>query len=51
MIVAAGTGALVLERLQPPGKKAMAAADYLRGAGRQLKIGDLFGAPPEPTET
>lgn len=42
LIVAAGTGALEILRLQPPGKRPMPACDYLRGAGREVREGDLF---------
>ncbi len=42
LVVKTGEGALQIERLQPPGKKAMAAADYLRGAGRHISAGKTF---------
>ena len=38
-------GCLEILRLQPPGKKAMATSDYLRGAGKKWEIGDPFGRP------
>ena len=34
MHVACGRGALAVEQLQPPGKRAMPAADFLRGRGQ-----------------
>jgi methionyl-tRNA formyltransferase len=47
-------GVLDVIELQPPGKKPMTAAEWLRGAGRALKPGSLFpeglrrGGPPSP---
>ena len=43
MIVGCGINALAISQLQPAGKKAMAAVDFLKGAG--LKIDDIL----EPT--
>jgi methionyl-tRNA formyltransferase len=40
LVIAAGAGGLELLELQLPGKKALSAADYLRGAGRSLRPGD-----------
>jgi methionyl-tRNA formyltransferase len=37
-----GRGWLEVLELQPPGKRAMSAADYLRGAGRGLQPGGAF---------
>ncbi len=37
-----GRGWLEVLELQPPGKRAMSAADYLRGAGRGLQPGSAF---------
>jgi methionyl-tRNA formyltransferase len=37
--VQTGEGALEILEVQPPGKRPMAAADFLRGAGRSLTIG------------
>ncbi|OCA85496.1 methionyl-tRNA formyltransferase [Bacillus sp. FJAT-27225] len=45
IIVAAGSGSNVkITTLQPSGKKAMEAAEFLRGAGSQLQIGTKFGS-------
>ncbi|HET6964444.1 MAG TPA: methionyl-tRNA formyltransferase [Acidimicrobiales bacterium] len=38
-VVAAGTGGLRLVTVQPEGKRAMPAADWLRGAGTPLQLG------------
>lgn len=38
--VACGTGSVTLTQVQPPGKRAMAAADWLRG--RKVGVGQLF---------
>ena len=43
LIVGTGQGALSLETVQPAGKPKMAIADFLNGAGRDLKVGDCFG--------
>lgn len=43
LTVQTGAGSLVLEQVQPPGKRAMAAADFLRGAGRHLEVGAKLG--------
>lgn len=40
--VATGEGALAIDRLQAPGKRAMTAAEFLRG--RPLAVGERFGA-------
>lgn len=40
--VRTGSGDLELLELQPSGKRPMSAGDYLRGAGRQLRIGSRF---------
>lgn len=40
MIIGCGDGALAIEQLQPAGKSAMAASDFLNGAG--LVIGELL---------
>lgn len=42
LIVQTGRGGLRIGRLQAPGRKPVAAADYLRGAGRHLAIGAPF---------
>jgi len=42
--VVAGTGALILEEVQPPGRRPMAAADWLRGI--RLQPGERLGATP-----
>ena len=39
--VACGEGAVLVDTVQPEGKRAMPAADWWRGAGGQL--GDQFG--------
>jgi methionyl-tRNA formyltransferase len=44
--VQTGQGCLEIVKLQPPGKKPMACADYLRGAGRSFTVGARFGADP-----
>lgn len=44
--VAAGQGLLVIRELQPAGKRAMAAGEFLRGY--QVKVGEKFG--PAPTQ-
>lgn len=45
LTVQTGSGALSIARLQPPGRRALLAADYLRGQGRTLAV----GAPLAPT--
>ena len=40
MIIGCGDDALAIDRLQPAGKSAMAASDFLNGAG--LVLGDLL---------
>jgi len=42
LVLACGDGAYEVLRLQPAGKGAVAAADYLRGAGRGLRAGSPF---------
>lgn len=39
LLIATGAGALEVREVQPPGKRPMPVADYLRGAGRSLTIG------------
>jgi methionyl-tRNA formyltransferase len=39
IVLATGEGGLELLEVQPPGKRAMSAADYVRGAGRELQPG------------
>jgi methionyl-tRNA formyltransferase len=46
LILATCEGALEIVELQPPGKRPMAAADFLRGAGRSLVIGAAVSAKP-----
>ena len=41
-MIQTGQGVIVLHEVQPPGKRAMSAADYLRGAGRQITIGSVL---------
>lgn len=43
LVVATGSGALAIDELKPAGKRAMNAADYLRGA--RLAVGDRLGEP------
>ncbi|MGT2912060.1 methionyl-tRNA formyltransferase [Streptococcus cameli] len=42
LVVGTGQGAVVLQLVQPFGKPKMAIADFLNGAGRELKEGDFF---------
>jgi methionyl-tRNA formyltransferase len=42
VLVACGTGALMIREVQPPGKRRMAAGDWVRGRG--VSVDDLFGA-------
>jgi methionyl-tRNA formyltransferase len=42
IVVAAGSGALAIDRLQPSGKRVLLAAEFLRGYA--LQAGDRFGA-------
>lgn len=42
--IAAGTGSLVIRELQPAGKRAMPAGEFLRGY--QVKVGEKFGPVP-----
>ena len=46
LVIACGEGALVLDAVQPEGKRRMATADYL--AGRALRVGDVLGARNDP---
>ena len=39
LVLQTGDGLLELLALQPPGKRAVAAADYLRGSGRHTEVG------------
>lgn len=39
LLVRCATGALAIDRVQPPGKKPMPTAAFLNGAGRQIQIG------------
>ena len=41
--VQSGEGIFAILELQPPGKRPMGAADFLRGSGRSLQIGATFG--------
>ncbi|MGQ7462978.1 methionyl-tRNA formyltransferase [Streptococcus suis] len=43
LIIATGQGALSLKTVQPAGKPKMTIADFLNGAGRDIKVGDRFG--------
>ncbi|HEY3323113.1 MAG TPA: methionyl-tRNA formyltransferase [Planctomycetota bacterium] len=43
LVVACGGGALRISQLQPEGKRAMSAAEFLRGAGRALLAGSIWG--------
>lgn len=45
--IATGSGLLVVRELQPAGKRAMPAGEFLRGY--QVKVGEKFG--PSPTES
>lgn len=44
IVIATGEGALVLEQLQPPGKKAMAVADFINGRADWFPLGQVLGA-------
>ncbi len=44
IVIATGEGALVLEQLQPPGKKAMAVADFINGRADCFPVGQVLGA-------
>lgn len=39
LVVQTGSGALAIDRVQPPGKRAMGASAFLNGAGRNIEIG------------
>lgn len=43
IVIATKEGSLVLEQLQPPGKKAMAAADFLNGRAEWFPVGTVVG--------
>lgn len=43
LLIGTGQGALSLKTVQPAGKPKMAIADFLNGAGREIKVGDYFG--------
>lgn len=43
--IACSDGVLVITQLQPPGKKAMAAADFLNGRADWLSPGSIIGQP------
>lgn len=43
IVIATGEGALVLEQLQPPGKKAMAVADFINGRADWFPVGQVLG--------
>ena len=45
--VRAGDGAVVLDEVQPEGRRRMAAGDFARGY--RPVVGDLVGGPPSPT--
>jgi methionyl-tRNA formyltransferase len=45
--VACGSGSLIIQRLQPSGKRPMTAGEFLRGY--PLRAGDRFGNSPEAT--
>lgn len=44
--IATTDGVLVLQQLQPPGKKAMAAADFLNGRADWFPVGKIVGVTP-----
>lgn len=46
LVLGTGDGRLVVREVQPPGKRPMPVADFLRGAGRVLTVGD----PIEPAD-
>ena len=41
LVVGAGDGALILDEVQPPGKKRMSGADFVRGY--RIEVGETFG--------
>lgn len=43
LVVAAGSGAILLKTVQPAGKPKMAVTDFLNGVGQKLEVGDFFG--------
>jgi methionyl-tRNA formyltransferase len=44
LVVAAGSGALRIERLQPAGKRVLAVGEFLRGY--PVRAGQFFGPAP-----
>ena len=44
--IATNDGVLVLQQLQPPGKKAMAVADFLNGRADWFPVGKIVGVTP-----
>ena len=44
--IATADGVLVLQQLQPPGKKAMAVADFLNGRADWFPVGSIVGVTP-----
>jgi methionyl-tRNA formyltransferase len=48
IVVACGDGDLLIENLQLPGARAMAAADLLRGKAALFAVGKAFDAAPAP---
>jgi methionyl-tRNA formyltransferase len=48
LLVACGSGALSITRLQLPGGRAMATADLLNARATQFSVGACFGAPADP---
>ena len=47
LLVACGSGALSITRLQLPGGRAMATADLLNARATQFSVGERFGAPAD----
>ncbi|MDN9010398.1 methionyl-tRNA formyltransferase [Brevibacillus laterosporus] len=43
LIIACGTGSIILKEIQPEGKKRMSVYDYLRGAGASIASGSKVG--------
>ncbi|MFX3799882.1 methionyl-tRNA formyltransferase, partial [Streptococcus suis] len=43
LIIAKGQGALSLKTVQTAGKPKMTIADFLKGAGRDIAVGDQIG--------
>ncbi len=44
IVIATSEGALVLQQLQPPGKKALAVTDFINGRADWFPVGQLVGA-------